>query len=205
MARAEGKLLNGREVVLKAPVSEEIVRALRVGDVVLISGEVFTGRDAVHVHLMKHSPLVDMRGSILYHCGPVMLSQPDGWMVKAADPTTSSRQEPYQATIIDKYGVRAMIGKGGMGAKTLAVLQKSGSVYLNAIGGAAQFYARPGGAGAGSPIHRVGIPEAMWHLRVNSFAAIVTTDAHGTSLHADVESRTGTSSLNCGRRHGLVK
>ena len=118
------------------------MRALRVGDVVLISGEVFTGRDAVHAHLMKNAPPVDLRGAVLYHCGPVMLKQGEEWMVKAAGPTTSSREEPYQATVIEKYGVRAVIGKGGMGAKTLAALQKSGAVYLNAIGGAAQFYAR---------------------------------------------------------------
>ena len=117
--------LTGREVVLTAPLSEEQVRSLRVGDVVLISGEVFTGRDAVHAHLMKNAPPVDMHGSVLYHCGPVMLKQGDDWMVKAAGPTTSSREEPYQATIIEKYGVRAVIGKGGMGKKTLAALEKS--------------------------------------------------------------------------------
>ena len=167
------------------------VRSLRVGDVVLISGEVFTGRDAVHAHLMKNAPPVDMRGSILYHCGPVMLKQGDGWVVKAAGPTTSSREEPYQATIIEKYGVRAVIGKGGMGAKTLAALEKSGAVYLNAIGGAAQFYARTVEKVLGVHLMEFGIPEAMWHLRVNNFAAIVTMDAHGNSLHADVERETG--------------
>ncbi len=191
MSRAEGFPLTGREVVLRAPLSEEQVRALKVGDVVLISGEVFTGRDAVHAHLMKNPPPVDMRGSILYHCGPVMLKQGDGWTVKAAGPTTSSREEPYQATIIEKYGVRAVIGKGGMGAKTLAALQKSGAVYLNAIGGAAQFYARTVEKVLGVQFLEFGIPEAMWHLRVNNFAAIVTMDAHGNSLHADIEQATG--------------
>jgi fumarate hydratase class I len=162
-----------------------------VGDVVLISGEVFTGRDAVHAHLMKNTPPVDMRGSILYHCGPVMLKQGDSWVVKAAGPTTSSREEPYQATIIEKYGVRAVIGKGGMGKKTLAELQKSGAVYLNAIGGAAQFYARAVEKVLGVHLIDFGIPEAMWHLRVKNFAAIVTMDAHGNSLHANVERETG--------------
>jgi fumarate hydratase, class I len=191
MARAEGFPLSGREVVLTAPLSEEQVRSLRVGDVVLISGEVFTGRDAVHAHLMKNVPPVDMRGSILYHCGPVMLKQGDGWVVKAAGPTTSSREEPYQATIIENYGVRAVIGKGGMGKKTLSQLEKSGAVYLNAIGGAAQFYARAVEKVLGVHLIEFGIPEAMWHLRVNNFAAIVTMDAHGNSLHANVERETG--------------
>src|SRR5271155_146151 len=191
MAQSEGFPLTGREVVLAAPLTEEAVRALRVGDVVLISGEVFTGRDAVHAHLMKNAQPVDMRGSILYHCGPVMLKQGDGWVVKAAGPTTSSREEPYQAAIIEKCGVRAVIGKGGMGKKTLAALEKSGAVYLNAIGGAAQFYARAVEKVLGVHLLEFGIPEAMWHLRVNNFAAIVTMDAHGNSLHREVEAETG--------------
>jgi len=191
MAGVEGFQLTGREVVLTAPLSEESVRSLRVGDVVLISGEVFTGRDAVHAHLMKNAPPVDLHGAVLYHCGPVMLKEGDVWSVKAAGPTTSSREEPYQATVIEKYGVRAVIGKGGMGAKTLAALQKSGAVYLNAIGGAAQFYARTVEKVLDVHLMEFGIPEAMWHLRVKNFAAIVTMDAHGNSLHADVERETG--------------
>ncbi len=191
MAESEGFPLTGREVVLTAPVSEDAVRSLRVGDVVLISGEVFTGRDAVHAHLMKNAPPVDLRGGVLYHCGPVMLKQGDEWQVKAAGPTTSSREEPYQATVIEKYGVRAVIGKGGMGRKTLEALQRSGAVYLNAIGGAAQFYARTVEKVVGVHLMEFGIPEAMWHLRVKNFAAIVTMDAHGNSLHADVERETG--------------
>jgi fumarate hydratase, class I len=191
MARSEGFQLTGREVVLTAPLTEEAVRSLRVGDVVLISGEVFTGRDAVHAHLMKNAPPVDLRGAVLYHCGPVMLKQGDEWQVKAAGPTTSSREEPYQATVIEKYGVRAVIGKGGMGPKTLAALQKSGAVYLNAIGGAAQFYARTVEKVLGVHLIEFGIPEAMWHLRVRNFAAIVTMDAHGHSLHAGIEAETG--------------
>ncbi len=191
MARSEGFPLTGREVVLTAPLTEGAVRALRVGDVVLISGDAYTGRDAVHAHLMKNPPPVNLSGAVLYHCGPVMLKQGDLWQVKAAGPTTSSREEPYQATIIEKYGVRAVIGKGGMGAKTLAALQKSGAVYLNAIGGAAQFYARTVEKVLGVHLMEFGIPEAMWHLRVNNFPAIVTMDAHGNSLHARVELETG--------------
>src|SRR5579864_2779316 len=191
MAHMEGFPLTGREVVLTAPLSEETVRALKVGDVVLISGDVYTGRDAVHAHLMKNAPPVDLRGAVLYHCGPVMLKQGETWSVKAAGPTTSSREEPYQAAIIEKYGVRAVIGKGGMGAKTLAALQEHGAVYLNAIGGAAQFYARSIDGVLGVHLLDFGIPEAMWHLHVNNFAAIVTMDANGNSLHADVEKETG--------------
>jgi fumarate hydratase class I len=151
----------------------------------------FTGRDAVHAHLMKNPPPVDLHGQVLYHCGPVMLQQGAKWIVKAAGPTTSIREEPYEAHVIGKYGVRVVIGKGGMGKKTLNALQSHGAVYLNAIGGAAQFYARAIKEVKGQYLPEFGIPEAMWHLRVENFAAICTMDAHGNSLHADVEEETG--------------
>jgi fumarate hydratase class I len=181
----------GREVRLNAPISDDQVRALRVGDVVLISGRMFTGRDAVHAHLMKNDPPVDLRGGVLYHCGPVVAKDGDTWKVTAAGPTTSIREEPYQAEIIRRYGVRAVIGKGGMGAKTLAGLKESGAVYLNAVGGAAQFYARCIENVAGVSLMQFGTPEAMWHLDVRDFPAIVTMDAHGNSLHKDIEQASG--------------
>jgi fumarate hydratase class I len=191
MARGEGFPLTGREVVLTPPITEEQVRALRLGDVVLVTGEMFTGRDAVHAHLMKNPPPVDLNGAALYHCGPVMLKQGQEWAVKAAGPTTSSREEPYQADVIRRYGVRAVIGKGGMGPRTLAAMKDFGAVYLNGIGGAAQYYARTVEKVLGVHLMEFGIPEAMWHLKVNGFVAIVTMDAHGNSLHADVESESG--------------
>jgi fumarate hydratase class I len=191
MAHGEGFPLSGREVVLRAPLTEEQVRMLKVGDVVLISGEMYTGRDAVHAYLMKNPPPVDLHGAVLYHCGPVMLKEGETWTVKAAGPTTSIREEPYQAHVIREYGVRAVIGKGGMGTKTLAALQECGAVYLNGIGGAAQYYARSIEKVLGVHLMEFGVPEAMWHLRVNNFLAIVTMDAHGNSLHADVEKETG--------------
>ncbi len=181
----------GREVSLRAPLTEEQVRSLKVGDVVLISGRMFTGRDAVHSHLMKHEPPVDMRGSVLYHCGPVVVQEGDTWRITAAGPTTSIREEPYQGEVIKRYGVRAVIGKGGMGAKTLAALKEHGAVYLNAIGGAAQFYARTIERVDDVSLLDFGTPEAMWHLTVNEFPAIVTMDAHGNSLHKDVEQESG--------------
>ena len=181
----------GHEVALQAPLSEEQVRSLKVGDLVLISGPAFTGRDAVHAHLMKHEPPVDLRGSVLYHCGPVVVKEGEGWRVTAAGPTTSIREEPYQGEIIKRYGVRAIIGKGGMGAKTLAALKEHGAVYLNAIGGAAQFYARTIERVDGVSLLEFGTPEAMWHLTVRDFPAIVTMDAHGNSLHKDIEQESG--------------
>lgn len=191
MAIAEGFPLTGREIVLTPPLTESAVRALKVGDVVLIQGEVFTGRDAVHHHLSSHEPPVSLEGSVIYHCGPVMLKQGEEWTVKAAGPTTSSREEPYQGDIIRKYGVRAVIGKGGMGKKTLAACAEAGAVYLHAIGGAAQFYARSVEKVLGAHFMEFGIPEAMWRLKLKGLLAIVTMDSHGNSLHADVEKATG--------------
>jgi len=176
-----------RQFVLTAPLSEEDVRQLRVGDVVILNGEMHTGRDALHKYLVDHDSPVDLNGGVIYHCGPVMLKDENGWHVKAAGPTTSIREEPYQADIIRKFGVRAVIGKGGMGAKTLAALKEHGAVYLNAVGGAAQYYAKCIKKVKGVDLMEFGIPEAMWHLEVEGFAAIVTMDAHGNSLHADVE------------------
>jgi fumarate hydratase class I len=192
MAAAEGFPLTGREVILTPPITEEQVRALKVGDVVLISGEMFTGRDQVHHHLMKNAPPVDLRGAALYHCGPVMLKQGEEWVMKAGGPTTSIREEPYQAHVIGAYGVRVVIGKGGMGARTLAALKEHGAVYVNGIGGAAQYYARTVKKVKGVHfLEQFGIPEAMWHLEVDRFMGIVTMDAHGNSLHAMVEEETG--------------
>jgi fumarate hydratase class I len=189
---AAGFPRTGREIRLQAPITEDQIRSLNVGDVVLVSGRMFTGRDAVHAYLMKHDPPVDLRGSVLYHCGPVVVKEGQGtWRVTAAGPTTSIREEPYQAEILKRYGVRVVIGKGGMGAKTLAGLKESGAVYLNGIGGAAQFYARCIDRVTGVSLLEFGTPEAMWHLDVTDFPAIVTMDAHGNSLHKDIEAESG--------------
>ncbi len=172
-----------REVVLHTPITEEQVRQLKVGDVVIINGLMHTGRDALHKYLMDHDAPVDLDGSVIYHCGPVMTKDEQGeWKVRAAGPTTSIREEPYQGDIIKKFGIRAVIGKGGMGAKTLAALGEHGAVYLNAIGGAAQYYAECFKKVKGVDYMEFGIPEAMWHLQTEGFAAIVTMDSHGNSF-----------------------
>ena len=187
MAKEQSLPLTGREIRITTPISAYQIRSLKVGDVVLLSGSVHTGRDNLHHHLLTHDSPVDLKGGVLYHCGPVALKQGDGWMINAAGPTTSGREEPYQADIIKKFGLRMVIGKGGMGAKTLAALKEHGAVYLNAIGGAAQYYTKCITSVDGVDFLDFGIPEAMWHLQVKDFPAIVTMDSHGNSLHADVE------------------
>jgi fumarate hydratase class I len=176
---------------LDFPFTEAKIRALKVGDEVLLSGTVFTGRDAVHKYLHEGGALppgVSLQDGILYHCGPVMLKQDDGsYQCTAAGPTTSIREEPYQAQIIRDFGLRGIIGKGGMGPKTQEACKEYGCVYLHAIGGAAQVL-----AGCIRQVKNVyflekfGSPEAIWELAVVDFPAVVTMDAHGHSLHEEV-------------------
>jgi fumarate hydratase class I len=176
---------------LTGPFTEEMMRSLRVGDEVGITGVVFTGRDAVHKYLHEGGELppgVNLRDGIIYHCGPVVMKQEDGsWKVTAAGPTTSIREEPYQGQIIRDFGVRGVLGKGGMGERTLAACREHGCVYLHAVGGAAQVLAEC--------VKRVrnvyllekfGSPEAIWELEVENLPAVVTMDSHGGSLHRDV-------------------
>jgi fumarate hydratase class I len=196
-----GFQVSGREIRLEPPLSEEKVRALKVGDVVLINGPMVTGRDAAHHYLMHHDSPVDLRGAILYHCGPVMIKENGQWRTNAAGPTTSIREEPYEADIIKRFGIRAVMGKGGMGKKTLAALKEFGAVYLHAVGGAAQFYARclPKVLGV-HLLDELGVPEAMWVFEARNFLAIVTMDSHGNSLHEDVAAATGAELEKIGAR-----
>jgi fumarate hydratase subunit beta len=176
---------------LTFPFTEDKIRALKVGDEVLISGVVFTGRDAVHKYLHeggKLPPGVTLKDGIMYHCGPVMMSQPDGtFKCTACGPTTSIREEPYQWQVICDFGLRGVIGKGGMGAKTQAACKEYGCVYLHAIGGAAHVL-----ADCVKQVRNVyfkdefGSPEAIWELDVADFPAVVTIDAHGNSLHEEI-------------------
>lgn len=188
LARTAGVPLTGKEIRLTMPISEEQIRGLKVGDIVLLNGPMYTGRDALHAYLVGNDSPIDLEGAALYHCGPVMLNKNGKWVVNAAGPTTSIREEPYQGNIIKKFGIRAVIGKGGMGKNTLAAMKEHGAVYLNAIGGAAQYYVDCIQDVTGVDfLDEFGIPEAMWHFQVHDFPAIVTMDAHGNSLHADVE------------------
>lgn len=178
-------------IELVAPWTEDKVRALKVGDQVQISGVVFTARDAVHRYLHAGHPLppgVQLQEALLYHCGPVVVHDPQGgWKVTAAGPTTSSRHEPYQADLIRRFKLRGVIGKGGMGAGTLAACQQVGCVYLHAVGGAAQVLADCIKAVRGVHfLDQFGPPEAMWELELDRFPAVVTMDAHGQSLHHQV-------------------
>jgi fumarate hydratase subunit beta len=187
------------------PISEENIRALKVGDPVGLNGVMVTGRDVAHKWLMDtfikktRSPQGDdlevyealkplLRDSAIYHCGPVVSGlATKAYRFVAAGPTTSIREEPYQGAVMRHFGVRGVIGKGGMGEKTLAACQEVGGVYLHAIGGAASLIAQSVKRVLGVYKLDFGVPEAMWVIEVEEFPVVVTMDAHGGSLHAQVE------------------
>ena len=176
---------------VQTPISESDIRKLKLGDEVSISGKLFTGRDAVHKYLHEGGQLppgVNLKDGVLYHCGPVVIKDERGeWKCVAAGPTTSIREEPYQWQIIRDFGLRGVIGKGGMGEKTLQACKEHGCVYFHGIGGAAQVLAQC--------IKKVpnvymmdefGAPEAIWEFEIENFPAIVTIESHGNSLHKEV-------------------
>lgn len=177
------------------PVSKEDIRSLYVGDTVLIHGQIVTGRDRVHKFLFnerlsKKELPINLEGTILYHCGPIIKKTPEGYKVVAAGPTTSMRVEMYEHKIISEHGLRAVMGKGGMGKQTLNALKKNGCVYFHTIGGAAVYLADRVKRVIGVwKLEEFGMTEAMWVLEVEEFPAIVTMDAHGRSLHEEIENK----------------
>ncbi len=192
---------------ISIPLSDDVIRSLKVGDPVLLSGVMLTGRDAVHKWMVdtfiqgKRQPQGDdqqvydairplLAGGAIYHCGPVVAGlDTRQYRFVAAGPTTSIREEPYQGDVMRHFNLKAVIGKGGMGSRTLAACAEVPGVYLHAIGGAATLIAETVKAVLGVYKLEFGVPEAMWVIEVKDFPAVVTMDAHGASLHAEVEAR----------------
>lgn len=190
---------------INTPVSDEAIRDLKVGDSVAISGMMLTGRDAAHKWMMDtfikktRPPQGDdlqvyeelkklLNGAIIYHCGPVVAGlDTKDYKFIAAGPTTSIREEPYQADVMKHFNVKGVIGKGGMGAKTLKGCQDTPSVYFHAIGGAASFLAQTVTKVHGVFKMEFGVPEAMWLIEVKEFPVVVTMDSHGGSQHAVID------------------
>ena len=192
---------------LTLPLSPDAVRQLKVGDPVRLNGIMLTGRDAAHKWLVDtfvrktRSPTGDdleverairplLAGGAIYHCGPVVAGlDTKDYRFVAAGPTTSTREEPFQGDVMRHFQVRAVIGKGGMGARTLAACGEVPGVYLHAIGGAATLIAQTVTRVIG--VHKLdfGVPEALWVIEVKDFPAVVTMDSHGSSLHAEIEAR----------------
>jgi fumarate hydratase subunit beta len=192
---------------LSIPLDAEVIRSLHMGDPVLLTGVMLTGRDTVHKWMVDTfinrtrepqgddlqvyeaiKPLLD--GGVIYHCGPVVAGLDTGdYRFVAAGPTTSTREEPYQGDVMRQFNIQGVIGKGGMGPKTLAACQEVPGVYFHAVGGAATLIAETVKEVSGVYKLDFGVPEAIWVISVVDFPAVVTMDAHGSSLHAEIESK----------------
>lgn len=182
-----------KTVNLQTPLKSKDVLSLNAGDMVLLSGRIVTGRDRVHKYLLEERPRkeeipFDLSGTVLYHCGPVMKKTDKGYRVIAAGPTTSLRVEMYEAEVIRSYGIKGIMGKGGMGDNTLKALTENCCVYFHSIGGAAVYLAdRIINVLDVWKLEEFGPTEAMWHFEIKDFPAIVTMDAHGRTLHKEIE------------------
>jgi tartrate/fumarate subfamily iron-sulfur-dependent hydro-lyase beta chain len=173
---------------ITSPLSPAVIKDLCAGDMVSISGRIVTGRDRVHKYLAAGgAPPINIEGLVIYHCGPIVIQKNGLWKIVAAGPTTSMREEPFEADIISHFKPGAIMGKGGMGGKTLKAMSANGCVYLHATGGAAQYLAERIVQVDGVYLTEFGQPEAMWVLTVHDFPALVTMDSHGRSLHGSIE------------------
>jgi len=181
---------------LTTPLSEGDVRALELGDTVKLSGSIYTARDRAHKYLIEEATPetldFDLSGGVLYHCGPLVRKTGEGYELVVAGPTTSNRMNPYQPEVIAGYGVRAIIGKGGMDDRTLEALQRYGCVYLSAVSGAAVVLARRvKRIGAVYKLEEFGMPECFWEFEVSELSTVVTMDSRGGSIHKQVERASG--------------
>lgn len=192
---------------LNYPFTRAQVRRLKVGQRVLLSGKIFTGRDRLHQYLAEGGPApVCLRNGAVYHCGPVVIRAKGRWLVRAAGPTTSARLDPYMAAIIRRYGLTMIIGKGGMGEVTRRACRRYGCVYLQTIGGAAQVLAATvKNVRAVHFLDSFGPTEALWELEVGDFPGVVTMDARGHSLHAKIARRSQARFRLLSRCSGTIK
>ena len=189
---------------LTVPIPDEEIRALHVGDTVYLNGIIVTGRDAAHKYMIEHfirneptdpddialhEKLKELlNGGVIYHCGPVVKKNDDGsWSFVAAGPTTSIREEVYEADVIKHFNLKGVIGKGGMAGRTLKACQEQPAVYFHAIGGAATLIAQSVKEVVDVYKLDFGVPEAMWVIRVEDFPVVVTMDSHGQSIHDRIQ------------------
>ncbi len=181
---------------LITPLDKNKILKLKLQDTVYITGKLFTARDECHLKMLelhKEREKIPFNPSemVLYHCGPIVKKENDIWRIVSAGPTTSIRMELIEDEFLKRFKISMIIGKGGMGDKTLKALEDVGAVYAQYTGGA--------GALAAKSINKVldvfyldelGMPEAAWIFDVNEFGPItITMDAHGNSLYADLEEK----------------
>ncbi len=184
------------EYRLKTPITEEQARKLRVGDILYITGNLVLARDEAHKRALEYAEEgkelpIDFSQYVLYHAGPVVKKMPDGkWKIISAGPTTSSRMEIFEDKFIEKFKVRVIVGKGGMGDRTLAALQKYGAVYASFTGGCGALAAVTMKEVVDVQWLDLGTPEALWILHVEDFGPLVVgMDSHGNSIYKEVSEK----------------
>ncbi|MFH1942831.1 MAG: Fe-S-containing hydro-lyase [bacterium] len=168
------------------PLTDEVVDGLRIGDSVLISGIIYTGRDSAHKRLVdaldRNEELpVDFAGQIIYYAGPAPAKP--GKPIGSVGPTTSYRMDPYAPKLI-AVGLKGMIGKGNRSEEVIQAIQKYKAVYFGAIGGAAALMAKSVKKAEVVAYEDLG-PEAIRRLEVEDFPAVVVNDCHGGDLYKE--------------------
>jgi fumarate hydratase subunit beta len=182
-------------IELRTPLSEKMIRGLRIGDTVYLTGDVITGRDEMHIRALKNAregrPAPEgVKGSVLYHCGPIIVKEGDRQKVLAAGPTTSARMDSMEPEMIRRFGIRAIIGKGGMSADVGGAMREAGCVYLAAVGGTAVSLAESIAEVRSVEWEDLGMAEAMWRFRVERMGPLtVAMDSEGGSLYENLRAR----------------
>ncbi len=200
------------EYHLTTPISEEDARNLKVGDIVYVTGEhVYTARDEAHERALEmyekgEKPPVDFEGSVVYHVGPVAWQKDGKWVIVSAGPTTSIRMELFEDEFLRKYNARIIIGKGGMGAKTLNALKEVGAVYCSFTGGCGALAAKGLKEVRAYLWDDLGMPEALWVITAEEFGPLlVTMDSHGKSIHDDMDKTVAARKADVYARIGIKK
>ncbi|MEM4728618.1 MAG: FumA C-terminus/TtdB family hydratase beta subunit [Thermoplasmata archaeon] len=197
------------EYRLRLPITEGAVRSLQAGDIVHLTGELYTARDEAHMRALellregRELPVAFAKGAV-YHCGPIMKKEGEGWRLVAAGPTTSSRMNSLEPDFIEKTGTRLIIGKGGMDAGVLEALKRHGAAYLAFPGGAAVLAARRVRRVRGVHWLDLGMPEAVWVLEAEDFGPLVVAmDASGRSLYLEASASVERRAAGARRRLGI--
>ena len=180
-------------IKLKTPLSEDDITKLKTGDIIYLSGTIYTARDRAHQRILEEGSPVELQGAVIFHAGPIIKSSGENeklnYEMVAVGPTTSTRMNPYQPDVL-KLGVKAVIGKGGMDENTASALEENNAVYLAAVGGCAALYVKSILKVNSVNWIDLGVPEAIWELEVKDFGPLVVAmDSNGNNLYEEVRAK----------------
>ncbi|WP_318785044.1 FumA C-terminus/TtdB family hydratase beta subunit [Methanimicrococcus hacksteinii] len=182
---------------LKTPLREADATAVSAGDIVYLTGTIYTARDEAHLRILEYdeeskSLPFDLSGGAVYHCGPVMEKKDGKWHTVAAGPTTSDRMTKMTPAVLKNHEIRILIGKGGM-TGLAGTMETQKCIYLSYTGGCAAMAADMIQEVRGVSWEDLGMPEAVWELRVENFGPLIAgIDTAGNDLFRDVKERAET-------------